>query len=219
MPAKISRPDQDVSSLPKRSPPLPDQDRTRRKRGAKQHVEAAAHPLLGQAGRGTHAQEQQSQRDLKHAHDRDHFLIPGVASHDLSDSTIQRMPRAEYRIQTTRNNRDGFDRCHSRHRTGLPSSDGPGSVGRHESVGKCRENRPRWAPGRWSAGLLQGHPSNSERRQAQEQRGETETNAQEPQVGHQSDLAGIRVGCEGEVVRIRALDPFPESRRGSWQEG
>ena len=52
------------------------------------------------------------------------FARRGV--HDLNESTIQRTPKAVYRSQTTRNNRDGLDRCHSRHRIGLPSSDGPG---------------------------------------------------------------------------------------------
>ena len=50
-----------------------------------------------------------------------------------SVSTIQSTPKPEYSNQATRKKRDGFDRCHSRHRTGLPSSDGPGSQGARQA--------------------------------------------------------------------------------------
>ena len=79
------------------------------------------------------------------------------------------------------------------------------------SVVKRRENQCLGRAGCLVAGLPQGDTSNSERCHGQKKVREGETNHQESKVGRRSDLARIGVRREGEVVRIRALDPFPET--------
>ena len=110
--------------------------------------------------------------------------------------------------QATRIIGDGRARCHSRHATGLPSSDGPsGRRGRPRrgSFGSRQPARPRR-----TTRLAQGHAADPRHRQARQPGRAPPAARQESQVVLQADLAGARVGRVDQGVRIRRLDPVAQ---------
>ena len=96
-------------------------------------------------------EEKQSDVHLNHRHDRDHSLrARETVVVRFRATSIQITPRLCTGTMPRRRNRDGRKRCHSRQRTGLPSSDGPGSQSSQRGLA-----RPRPRLGRGDALLCQ----------------------------------------------------------------
>ena len=166
-----------------------------------------ARALLGQAGRGAHTHG--AAGPARPGTCSSPAIVPRFCESGVAESRsvrrIQSTPKPEYKNQATRKNRDGRDRCHSRHKTGLPSSDGPGNSGsqrgqwnRGQSAGSIAARA--WPP--LSPPALRTTPR-IRAVASQQQSRDREARPQESQVKSPAHLAGVRVGGVSEVIRIR----------------